>query len=93
MIVYVPGATFGTGGVVEPPPQADIPVMIRNAAKPINAARPLRFRFKGRKKTSPASATPNSAVESIDAVCAGSVEIESVKFAAVPPESAMVDGT
>ena len=95
MIVYVPGVTLaacGVGAAEEPPPQAEIVVMSRSAPKQINTAMPSRFRFQGKKKRNPASVTPRPAVPSSEAVCADWVKIESVKFAAVPPESVRGDG-
>ena len=94
MIVYVPGATFaGCGAAEVPPPQAEILVMSRSAPKQINAAIACRLRFEGKKKRNPASAAPNAAVPGSEAVCVDSVAIESVKFAALPPESVKVEGT
>lgn len=96
--MYVPGVTFAVCEVDVPvdapeelPPQPE-KLMMRSVQKQINAVLLDRLRFKGSKKTKPASAMPNGAMRSSEAACVDSVEIESVKFATVPPETTMVDG-
>lgn len=67
--------------------------MSRSTPKQIEPAIRFRFRFNGKKTRNPVSATPNPDVPSTEAVCVDSVKIESVKFAAAPPESGRVEGT